>query len=180
MLSEKKLARHWWAILIRGVVAIIFAILAIFATGFTLNLLLIFLGVYFILDGLFSLVGALLIAKNHDDWGVLLLEGIISLIAGVFIFAWPAFSLIIALYLIAFWSIITGIFELLASISASWAVPGKIFLGITGVLSIILGIFIFIYPEFSVAAIIWLMGIYALVIGLSLIFFGLRLRASVD
>lgn len=179
-MSEKKLAKHWWAILVRGVVAILFALLAFFATGFTLNLLLIFLGVYLVLDGLFAVVGAVMAAPNHNNWWILMLEGLVSLIAGIMIFAWPGISLVVMLYIIAIWAIVTGIFEFLASIGASWAAPGKVFLGTTGVLSIILGVMVFIYPELSLAAIIWLIGIYALVIGVSMIFLGLKLRASIE
>ena len=176
-MEEKKLAKHWWAILIRGIVAILFALLAFFATGFTLKLLLIFLGVYLLLDGLFAVIGSLMAAKDHKTWWVLLLEGIVSLAAGIFVFAWPSITLVILVYIVALWAVITGIFEFLASISASWAAPGKIFIGITGVLSVILGVMIFIYPLFSLTAIIWLIGIYALLIGLSLIFFSMKLKA---
>lgn len=176
-MEEKKLAKHWWAILLRGVVAIIFALLAFLATGFTLELLLIFLGVYLLVDGLLSVIGSLM-ATNHKNWWVLLLEGIVSLVAGLFVLVWPSITLVIMIYIVAFWAIITGIFEFLASIAGSWAAPGKIFIGVTGVLSIILGILILLYPSFSVAAMIWLLGIYALIIGLSLIFFSFKLKAN--
>lgn len=176
-MEEKKLAKHWWAILIRGIVAIVFALLAFFATGFTLELLLIFLGVYLLLDGLFAIIGSIMAASHHRTWWVLLLEGIVSLAAGIFVLAWPEITLMILIYIVAIWAIITGIFEFLASISASWAAPGKIFIGLTGVLSVILGVVIFIYPLFSITAIIWLIGIYALIIGLSLTFFSMKLKA---
>lgn len=175
-MEEKKLAKHWWAILLRGVAAVVFALLAFLATGLTLNLLIIFLGVYLLLDGLLSAIGALM-ATNHAKWWVLLLEGIVSITAGVFVFAMPSVTLLILVYLVAIWAIITGIFEFLASIMASWAEPGKIFIGVTGVLSVILGIIIFIYPLFTITAVIWLIGIYALLIGLSLIFFSFRLKS---
>ncbi len=175
-MNEKKLAKHWWAILIRGIVAIIFAFLAFLATGLTLNLLIIFLGIYLLLDGLFAVIGSLM-ATNHKNWWILLLEGLVSIIAGIFVFALPATTLIILVYLVAIWAIITGIFEFLASLMASWAAPGKIFIGVSGVLSVILGIVIFIYPLFTITAAIWLIGIYALLIGLSLVFFSLKLKS---
>lgn len=180
MLSEKKLAKHWWAILIRGIIALVFALLAFCATGFTLELLLIFLGVYFILDGLFSVIGSFMAMEKHRNWWMLMFEGVFSLLAGMFVFVLPDVSLLIMLYIVAFWAILTGIFELLASLSASWATPGKVLFGIVGVFSIIMGVLVFLYPNFSINVAIWLLGIYALVIGLSLIFFGLRLRASLE
>lgn len=176
-MEEKKLAKHWWAILIRGIVAVLFAFLAIFATGFTLNILLIFLGIYLLLDGLFAVIGSLS-ATDHKNWWMLLLEGLISIGAGVIVFVWPGITLLILVYLVAIWAIITGIFEFLASLSATWAQPGKIFLGVVGVLSVILGIVIFLNPLFSLTAVVWLIGIYALVIGLALIFFSFKLKAN--
>lgn len=177
MMEEKKLAKHWWAILIRGIVALLFAFLAFLATGFTLKLLLIFLGVYLLLDGLFAIIGALS-ATDHKNWWVLLLEGIISIAAGIFVLAWPSLSLLILVYIVAIWAVITGIFEFIASLAASWAAPGKIFIGLTGVLSVILGIVIFAYPAMSIIAAIWLMGIYAFLIGISMIIFSIKLKSS--
>jgi uncharacterized membrane protein HdeD (DUF308 family) len=150
--------------------------LAIFATGFTLKVLLIFLGLYLLLDGLFAIVGALL-ARDHKNWWMLLLEGVISLGAGVVVFFWPAITLLILVYLVAIWAVVTGIFEFLAGIAAPWAEPGKIFIGIVGVLSVILGVIIFMNPAFSLSAVTWLIGIYALVIGLALVFFSFKLKA---
>jgi len=176
-MTEKKLAKHWWAILIRGIVAVLFAFLAFLATGFTLKLLIIFLGIYLILDGFFAIIASFMTAKNHRNWWLLLLEGIISALAGIFILALPGITLLILVYLVAIWAVITGIFEFLAGIMATWAAPGKIFIGIAGVISVILGIVIFIYPVFSLVAMTWLLGIYALMIGLSLIFMGIRLKS---
>jgi len=174
---EIKTTKHWWAILIRGIVAVIFAFLAILATGFALDLLLLFLGLYLLLDGLFAVIGSLL-ATSHKNWWILLLEGLFSITAGIIVFVWPGVTLLVLVYLVAFWAVITGIFEFLASIMATWTEPGKIFIGISGVLSVILGILIFIYPGFSVTAVIWLIGIYAFIIGLSLIFFSFKARAA--
>lgn len=176
-MTEKKLAKHWWAILLRGIIAVLFAFLAFLATGFTLKLLLLFLGLYLLLDGLFAIIGGFMAAKDHKNWWLLLLEGIISIIVGIFVFALPGITLLILVYLVAIWAVITGVFEFLAGIMATWAIPGKVFIGITGVISVILGVVIFIYPVLSIVAMTWLLGIYALVIGLSLIFMSLRLKS---
>jgi len=171
------LTKHWWAILIRGIVAVALAILLVTATGFTLNVLIIILGLYLLLDGLLAIIASLA-ATGHKNWWVLLLEGIVSLAAGIAVFAWPALTLLILVYLVAIWAIITGIFEFVASIVASWASPGKIFIGAVGVLSVILGTIILIYPLISLMAMIWLIAIYALVIGLALIIFSFKIKAG--
>lgn len=176
-MAERKSSNHWWVILLRGIIAIIFALLAFLATGFTLKLLLIFLGIFLLLDGLLAIIGSF-IAIGHKNWWLLLLEGAISLGAGIIVFALPSITLLVLVYLVAFWAVITGLFEFLASIMATWAAPGKIFLGLTGVLSVILGIIIFFNPAFSIVAAIWLLGIYALIAGLSLIFFSFKVKSQ--
>jgi len=169
--------KHWWAILFRGIVAVLFAILLVTATGFTLKVLIILLGLYLLLDGLLAIIASFSVT-GHKNWWLLLLEGIVSIAAGIFVFVLPTLTLVILVYLIAIWAVITGLFEFFASIVSSWAAPGKIFLGVTGVISVILGLIIFLYPLISLVAMIWLVAIYALVIGLSLIIFSFKLKAG--
>jgi len=172
------LGKHWWAIFIRGIVAILFGILLLTATGFTMRILIIFLGLYFLIDGILAIIASGVAASKHKSWWLLLLEGLVSLGIGIFVLVLPSLTLLVLLYLIAIWAIITGIFEFVASIVSSWAASGKIFLGIVGVLSVILGLVIILYPTLSLIAITWLVAIYAFVIGLSLIFFSFKLRVQ--
>lgn len=177
-MEPKQLAKHWWAILIRGIVAVIFAILLVTATGFTLEILIILLGVYLLLDGLLAVIASFVAASNHKSWWLLLFEGLITLAAGIFVFASPSLTLVILVYLVAAWAIITGLLEFVASLIATWAIPGKVFLGVTGVLSVILGIIIFLYPVISLVTMVWLVAIYGFVVGLSLIIFSFKLKAA--
>lgn len=172
------LSKHWGAILTRGIIAILFAILLVTATGFTLSVLILLLGLYFFLDGLVSIIGSFIAAAHHKKWWLLMLEGIISLAAGVFVFVWPELTLVILIYIVAFWAIITGIFEFVASFWATWASDGKIFLGVAGVLSFILGVAILLYPGISLIAMIWLSAIYNFVAGLAFVIFAIKLKAK--
>ena len=157
---------------------IILAMLLFFATGFTLKVILIFVGIFLLINGLFSIIGSFMTKSNHQHWWLLFFGGLISVIAGIVVLTWPETTLIFFVYLIAIWAIVVGIFDLIASFSASWAQAGKTYIGIAGILSILFGIIIFIYPAFSLVAIIWLIGFYALIIGLLLIFFSLKIKSS--
>jgi uncharacterized membrane protein HdeD (DUF308 family) len=174
----ENLSKHWWAIFVRGIIGILFAILLVTATGFTLSVLILLLGLYFFLDGLFSVIASFMAASNHKRWWLLFLEGLFSIVAGIFVFAKPDLTLIILVYIIAIWAIITGIFEFVASFISTWASKGKVFLGIAGVISVILGLIILLYPGISLIAMIWLAAIYAFVIGLTLIIFSVKLRVQ--
>lgn len=171
------MAKHWWAILIRGIIAVLFAILLIAATGFTLKVLIVILGIYLLFDGLLSVLAGIA-ATSHKHWWLLIVEGLISLAAGIFVFALPNVTLLVLVYLVAIWAVITGLFEFIASFAATWASTGKIFLGVGGVISVILGIIIFLYPVISLFAMIWLVAIYALVFGISLIIFSIKLKGQ--
>lgn len=175
-MDQKELAKHWWAILIRGIIAVGFAFFAFLWTGLTLEFLLILLGVYFILDATFSFVAAIVTASHHKKWWFLLIEGIITLFAGVFVLLYPVATVTILVYLVALWAIFTGLIEFWAAISAPWVSEGKIFVGLGGVISIILGILIFAYPTISLFLMILFLGVYAFVFGISLIVFSLKIK----
>jgi len=136
------------------------------------------LGLYLLLDGLFTVIASFVAASKHKSWWLLLLEGLVSITAGIFVFALPSLTLVILVYLVAAWAVITGLLEFVGSLIATWALPGKIFLGVTGVISVILGIIIFLYPVISLVAMIWLVAIYAFVIGLTLIIFSFKIKAA--
>ena len=173
----EKMAKHWWAILLRGIIAILFAVLLVVATGFTLDVLIILLGLYLVIDGLVSIIAGFL-AMGHKNWWLLLIEGVVSVIIGIFVFAWPGATLLILIYLVAIWAIITGIFEFIGSLMISWATAGRVFIGVAGVISFLLGVIILLYHLISLVAMIWLVAIYALVIGLSLIVMSFKLKAA--
>src|SRR6516162_7652884 len=114
------LARNWWALALRGLVAVLFGLLTFFIPGITLVTLVLLFGVYALMDGVFNVIAFFRVASHH--WA-LLIEGLIGILAGILTFAWPAITAIALLYLIAFWAIITGIFEIIAGIRLRKLIP---------------------------------------------------------
>src|SRR6516225_1996240 len=107
------LARNWWALALRGLVAVLFGLLTFLLPGITLVTLVLLFGAYALVDGVLNLAAFFRVASHH--WA-LLIEGVIGIIAGVLTFAWPAITALVLLYVIAFWAIFTGIFEIIAGI----------------------------------------------------------------
>jgi uncharacterized membrane protein HdeD (DUF308 family) len=107
------LARNWWALALRGLVAVLFGLLTILIPGVTLVTLVLLFGAYALVDGIFNVMASFRSASHH--WA-LLLEGVIGILAGILTFAWPAITAVALLYLIAFWAILTGIFEIIAGV----------------------------------------------------------------
>jgi uncharacterized membrane protein HdeD (DUF308 family) len=99
------LARYWWVLALRGVLAVLFGLFAFFIPGITLLSLVLLFGAYVLLDGIFDLVAATRSPSHH--WA-LVLEGIVGIIAGILTFLWPGITAMVLLYLIAFWAISPG------------------------------------------------------------------------
>ncbi|MGH7305907.1 MAG: HdeD family acid-resistance protein, partial [Candidatus Rokuibacteriota bacterium] len=109
------LARNWWAVVLRGVFAVLFGLGAFLWPGLTLAVLVLLIGGYLFIDGILAVLWAL--SKRREgafSWEVFLV-GLASLAAGVLTLFWPGVTAIALLYLIAAWAIIHGIFEILAA-----------------------------------------------------------------
>jgi len=167
------LVSNWWALALRGVAAVLFGLLTFFVPGITLATLVLLFGAYAAVDGIFNVAAFFRVAAHH--WA-LLLEGVIGIIAGVLTFAWPAITAFALLYLIAFWAIFTGIFEIVASIRLRKTMANEWLLLLMGVLSLLFGVLIVVAPGAGALAIVLWIGVYAFVFGIFLLALAFRLR----
>lgn len=166
------LARKWWVVALRGILAILFGIVALVYPGITLVALALVFGAYAFVDGVFAIASAFGHGGREAVWYVL--EGILGIAVGVATFFYPNITAQVLVLLVGLWAILTGIFEVIAGfelpISRDWL------LALAGVVSIIFGVLIFVNPGSGALAVVWLIGIYALVFGVTLLIFGIRLR----
>jgi uncharacterized membrane protein HdeD (DUF308 family) len=168
------LARYWWVLALRGVLAVLLALFAFFIPGITLLSLVLLFGAYVLLDGIFDLVAATRSPSHH--WA-LVLEGIVGIIAGILTFLWPGITAMVLLYLIAFWAIFTGVLEIIAGIRLRQVLSDEIWLILMGVLSLLFGLFILIFPSAGALAVVYWIGAYALLFGIMLLALAFRLRS---
>jgi uncharacterized membrane protein HdeD (DUF308 family) len=171
------LARNWWAVALRGLVAVLFGLLTIFIPSVTLVTLVLLFGAYALVDGIFNVIASFRLASHH--WA-LLIEGLIGIVAGILTFVWPAITAIALLYLIAFWAIFTGAFEIIAGIRLRKLIPNEWVLLVVGALSLLFGVFILFAPGAGALAIVLWIGAYALVFGIFLLVLAFRLRGHRD
>jgi uncharacterized membrane protein HdeD (DUF308 family) len=170
------LTRNWWLIVIRGLLAILFGLIAFFWPGLTFFVLVLTFGVYAIVDGIFAMLSGLVSSKYSPRWWVFLLEGIVSLAAGVFAIMRPGFTGFVLVMVIAAWAILTGAFEIAAAIRLRREITNEWMLAFGGFLSIVLGILLFFQPAAGGLIITLMIGAYALIFGVLLVFLGFRLR----
>lgn len=176
------LARNWWSVLIRGIVAVLFGILALFLPKLTLQVLILLFGVYALVDGIFALVAAVQAFNRRRGFtwrsvGWPILEGIAGIVVGLLAFLWPGETALVLLYLIAAWAIVTGIAELVQAVALRRIIRNEWLLVLSGIASIVFGILLFVFPGAGALAIVWLIGAYAILFGALLIGLSLRLRS---
>jgi uncharacterized membrane protein HdeD (DUF308 family) len=162
---------------LRGVIAILFAIFAFLWPGITLGVLVLLFGVYAFLDGVFAIVSAVRAVRGHKRWGAFLLEGIVGILAGLCAWFVPGVTLAFLIFLIAAWAIITGVLEIVAAVRLRRHVPGEWLLIVTGVVSIVFGVLVYIAPIAGAIVIVWWIAAYAFVFGILLLILAFRLRA---
>ncbi len=140
------LAKNWWALVVRGIAAIIFGVIAFAWPGITLAALVLLFGAYALLDGVMSLVGAVRAVKSHERWGALTFEGVAGIVAAVVTILWPAITALSLVFIIAAWAIITGVFEIVAAVRLRKLIQGEWLLVLSGIASLVFGILITIAP----------------------------------
>jgi uncharacterized membrane protein HdeD (DUF308 family) len=170
------LARNWWALEIRGVVAVIFGILAFVWPVLTLGSLVLVIGIYWLVDGVFGVVSAIRALTTHERWGWLLFEGGISILAGLAALALPGLTLLLWIYVIAAWAVVTGVLEVIAAFRLDDG-HGRWWLVLAGAVSVAFGALLWVYPAAGAVALMYWVGAYALFFGASLIALGWVLRS---
>jgi len=171
------LARNWWALLIRGVLAVVFGVIAFVNPGITLAALVLLFAAYSLVDGVFSIIAGLRAAQRHERWWPFAIEGLLSIVVGVIAFAMPAATAFALLMLASAWSIVTGLFRIAAAIRLRREIQGEWLLVLNGVLSVAFGVVIALFPGAGLVTLMWLVGFYAIAFGVILIALAFRLRS---
>jgi uncharacterized membrane protein HdeD (DUF308 family) len=170
------LSRNWWALALRGLAAIVFGLLAFILPGITLTALILLFSAYMLVDGVFAIVAAVRAEERDTRWWLLLAEGVLGVLAGIVAFVWPGLTALALLFLVAAWSIITGILQIVGAIRLRREIEGEWALILGGVLSVIFGVLLAVLPGPGILALLWLIGAYALVSGVLLIILAFRVR----
>jgi uncharacterized membrane protein HdeD (DUF308 family) len=168
----------WWALVLRGFAAILFGLLALFLPGITLGVLITLFAAYALFDGIFAIAAA--INRSGGSWGAMLLRGILGIIASIIAITYPATTAIALFFLIAAWAIVTGLVEIFAAASLRKATSGEWKLVLSGVVSVVFGVLLMAYPGHGLLALIWLLGVFGIVLGASLVAAGFGLRNRVE
>jgi uncharacterized membrane protein HdeD (DUF308 family) len=163
-----------WAMALRGVVAVIFGLIALRYPSAAAGAFVIAFAVFAFADAILELMVASELRHIGQPWGWYVFGALVSIAAGVLALVYPGTTFFVLVLLVAARALIIGIMELGAAIS--WRqLESRWLLGLTGVLSIVLGVLLFASPARGGLALLWTIGVYAIVLGAMLIGFGISL-----
>jgi len=175
--AAETLVQNWWLFTLRGVLGIIFGILALIFPGPTILSLVLLFSAYMLVDGIFGIISAVrAIRRKADRWGLLIFEGMLDIATGAVAFLWPGLTVVAFVWLIAAWAIVSGGLMTAAGFRLNIE-HGRWWLVLGGLLSLAYGVLLIITPLIGAVVLTWWLGAYALVFGVALVIFSLKLRS---
>ena len=169
------LAGTWWTLLLRGIAAVLFGLAALFWPSLTLFLLIFFFAFYTLIDGVLAIVAGIRGSQEGRRW-LVLAEGVLGVLMGFAVLFWPGMTAVVLLFLISAWAIFTGLLKVIMAIVYRREVENEWLMALSGVLSVLLGVFLAVQPGVGLLSLVWLIGIYALIFGVALIVLGFMAR----
>ena len=167
---------NWWLLALRGLVAVLFGVLAFMWPGATLITLVWLFGAFALVNGILSLVLAAKTPKGYPKVGSLIFGGLLGILAGLLAFVMPGITALGLLILIAAWAIVTGLMELVAAVRLRKIINNEWLLVLAGIASVVFGVILLFQPAAGALALIWLIGAWAFVFGILLMILAFRMR----
>jgi uncharacterized membrane protein HdeD (DUF308 family) len=175
--AGETLVQNWWLFTLRGILGILFGIIALIFPGATILSLVIFFSAYMLVDGVAGIISAVrAIRRKEDRWGLLIFEGLLNIAVGIAAFLWPGLTVVAFVWLIAAWAIVSGGLMTTAGFRLNME-HGRWWMVLGGLLSLAYGILLIITPFIGAIVLTWWLGAYALVFGVALVVFSLKLRS---
>jgi uncharacterized membrane protein HdeD (DUF308 family) len=169
------LAKNWWLLLLRGIAAIIFGLLAFAWPGLTLLTLILFYGAFALVDGVLAIVAAITGGVPGSRWW-LAIVGLLGIAAGLLTFLTPGLTALVLLFFIAGWAIVTGVFEIIGAIKLRKEIDNEWLLILGGIISVLFGVGMMLAPGAGALALVWVIGAYSVVMGVIFVALAFRLR----
>ena len=167
---------NWWALAVRGVAAILFGLVALIWPGLTLAVLIIVYGAYAIVDGAFAIVAGFR-AGGTRRW-LLLTESVLSILAGLIALFWPGITALVLLYVISLWAIFGGLLRIAGAVLLRREIDNEWTMALSGVLWVLLGVVLVALPGVGLLSLAWLIGVFALGAGITLLALAFRVRGQ--
>jgi uncharacterized membrane protein HdeD (DUF308 family) len=175
-MNESALSKNWWVVLLRGLLAIGFGVLTFTQTGITLAALVLFVGAFALIEGVMATIASIRVRRVDRDWWVLLMEGLFGLAIGLITFLSPAITVLALLFYIATWAVTLGVLRIVSAVRLRRLIKGELWLIASGLISILFGVLMMVFPGAGALALVAYIGAWAMVSGFALVLLSIRLR----
>lgn len=168
--SAGLVAKYWWVVLVRGVLLVTLGVMAFAWPGPTALAIAVLFGAFLLVDGVMEIAEGIAERRTSSSWGWLVAQGVLAVIAGLLALIWPGITALVLLYLVAFWAIVAGIAGIAAGLrlrranSSHWGW----FLA-AGILGVLFGIVLVIRPGEGIVSLLWLVAVWAIIAGITMI-----------
>ncbi len=177
---ENKLASYRTLLLINGIIALLFGLFALFVPQNTAKTIAVYFGIVLIVGGAIGLFYSINNMKSQKPYLLNLLSSVVSTLVGVFIVIYTQRSLEIFAIIIGIWAVIIGVMQLIISFNISKSSGHKKVLIINSIITLVFGLILFFNPFESVVAIVFLIGVLAIIFGLALIYLSIVIKRFED
>ena len=174
---KELLSQSWWMLALRGVIALLFGVLALAWPGLTLLWLVVLFAAYALLVGVVSVIGAVRHRSSDGKWWLILLLGLVSIGAGVIAILSPDLTALVLVLVMGANALITGVLDIASAIRLRKAIQGEWLLILAGIASVVFGVLVLLFPGAGALALVWLISVYAIVTGVLLLVLAFRARA---
>jgi len=169
------LAKNWWLVLLRGIAAVLFGVLALGWPGLTLLTLILLYGAYALADGVIAIIAAITGYAPMGRWW-LAIVGIVGVAVGALTFMLPGITALILLYTMAGWAVAIGALQIIGAIRLRKEIDNEWFLILSGAISVLFGLGVILHPGAGALALVWVIGTYAIIAGVLYIGLAFRLK----
>ena len=173
-----ELSRNWWLVVLRGVAAVLFGLVALVWPGKTLVVLAIVFGVYALVDA-----AALGYAAYRSSAGArlpLVVQAVLSAVLGVIALFWPVAAIVALVFVVGVWAVVTGVAEIVTAIRLRAHISSEWLLVFVGALSVVFGLLLWFWPLEGAQAIMFVIAMYAVIFGAVMAVAGFRLRGAAE
>ena len=169
------LAKNWWLVLLRGIAAVLFGVLALAWPGLTLLTLILLYGAYALTDGVIAIIAAITGNAPAGRWW-LAIAGLLGIAVGALTFMLPGITALILLYTMAGWAVAIGVLQIIGAIRLRKEIDNEWFLILSGAISVLFGLGVILHPGAGALALVWVIGTYAIIAGVLYIGLAFRLK----
>jgi uncharacterized membrane protein HdeD (DUF308 family) len=165
---DKALTRMSRLLAVAGVASIVFGATVLLWPGISLLSLTLLFGAFAFVYGTFAVgQGLYLLAHRSTEWVPYVAAGVAGVIIGVITYLDPGITDLTLVYLVAAWAFVIGVFEIVAAIDMRGTLPGAVWVGLAGALSVVFGIVVAFRPGAGMLAILWVIGFYGILAGVT-------------